>query len=192
MHGRASVFVAFAGAAYEESHRTSAPEVAGLALIPGALLRLPARPVAPEAGALVTVRTGDVCPGHRHRGAVLRSGPRLLLARADARRDHMPADAADADLRARALTKHFSGVIAVRNVDFTLPPGEIVGYLGPNGSGKSTTREMLTGLVEPSSGRVEYDGRNVRAIPIAFRHGSATCRKSRTSIRFSPAASISS
>ena len=49
------------------------------------------------------------------------------------------------ELRARALTKHFSGVIAVRNVDFTLRPGEIVGYLGPNGSGKTTTLRMVAG-----------------------------------------------
>ena len=74
------------------------------------------------------------------------------------------------ELRARALTKHFSGVIAVRNVDFTLTPGEIVGYLGPNGSGKTTTLRMVAGLVDPSSGCVEYNGRNVRDNLIAFRH----------------------
>jgi ABC-2 type transport system ATP-binding protein len=74
------------------------------------------------------------------------------------------------ELRARALTKHFSGVIAVRNVDFTVRSGEIVGYLGPNGSGKTTTLRMVAGLVEPSSGRVECDGRNVRDDLIAFRH----------------------
>src|SRR5678815_3182434 len=74
------------------------------------------------------------------------------------------------ELRVRTLTKHFSGVVAVRNVDFTLRPGEIVVYLGPNGSGKTTTLRMVAGLVEPSSGRVEYDGRNVRDDLIAFRH----------------------
>lgn len=74
------------------------------------------------------------------------------------------------ELRARSLTKHFSGVIAVRNVDFTLSAGDIVGYLGPNGSGKTTTLRMIAGLVEPSSGRVEIDGRDVRDDLIAFRH----------------------
>ena len=73
------------------------------------------------------------------------------------------------ELRARALTKHFSGVIAVRNVDFTLQPGEIVGYLGPNGSGKTTTLRMVAGLVDPSSGRVEVDGRDIHDDLIAFR-----------------------
>ena len=62
------------------------------------------------------------------------------------------------ELRAHRLSKHFSGVRVVKDVDFTLRPGEIVGYLGPNGSGKTTTARMLAGLLEPSSGHVEYDG----------------------------------
>ena len=74
------------------------------------------------------------------------------------------------ELRATALTKHFSGIIAVRDVSFVLRPGEIVGYLGPNGSGKTTTLRMVAGLVEPSSGRVDFNGRDVRDDLIAFRH----------------------
>ena len=74
-----------------------------------------------------------------------------------------------AEVRARALSKHFSGITAVRHVDFTLRPGEIVGYLGPNGSGKTTTVRMLAALLEPSSGRVEYNGRRVDEDPIAYR-----------------------
>ena len=73
------------------------------------------------------------------------------------------------ELRARTLSKHFSGITAVRHVDFTLRPGEIVGYLGPNGSGKTTTVRMLAGLLEPSSGRVEYGGRRVDEDPVAYR-----------------------
>jgi len=74
-----------------------------------------------------------------------------------------------AELRARALTKRYSGVAVVRDVDFTVTPGEIVGYLGPNGSGKTTTIRMLAGLIEPSSGRVEFDDRDVGDDLIAFR-----------------------
>ena len=48
-------------------------------------------------------------------------------------------------------------------------PGEIVGYLGPNGSGKTTTARMLAGLIDPSAGFVEYDGRNIRDDLIAYR-----------------------
>jgi len=75
-----------------------------------------------------------------------------------------------AKLRARQLTKRFSGIAVVKDVDFTIQPGEIVGYLGPNGSGKTTTAKMLAGLLVPSSGRVEYDGRDIHLDPIAYRH----------------------
>jgi ABC-2 type transport system ATP-binding protein len=73
------------------------------------------------------------------------------------------------ELRARQLSKHFSGVRVVHDVSFTIHPGEIVGYLGPNGSGKTTTARMLAGLLEPSSGRVEYDGRDIHDDIVAFR-----------------------
>jgi ABC-2 type transport system ATP-binding protein len=60
------------------------------------------------------------------------------------------------------LTKHYRGVRAVEDVSFTLRRGEILGYVGPNGSGKSTTIKMLTGLLEPTSGRILFDGCDVR------------------------------
>jgi ABC-2 type transport system ATP-binding protein len=44
-------------------------------------------------------------------------------------------------------------IVAVEDVSFEVPPGEIVGYLGPNGAGKSTTIKMLTGVLVPTSGR---------------------------------------
>ena len=47
--------------------------------------------------------------------------------------------------------------------------GEVVGYLGPNGSGKTTTTRILTGLLEPTSGAVLFDGRETRLDPIEFR-----------------------
>jgi ABC-2 type transport system ATP-binding protein len=72
-------------------------------------------------------------------------------------------------LKAVRLTRRFHGVTAVADVSFELRAGEIVGYLGPNGSGKSTTNKLLTGLVEPSSGTVLFDGVDVAANPIAFR-----------------------
>jgi ABC-2 type transport system ATP-binding protein len=74
------------------------------------------------------------------------------------------------ELRARRLTKRFAGLTAVRDVDFAIRPGDVVGYLGPNGSGKSTTVGMLAGLIEPSAGRVEYSGRDIRDDLISFRH----------------------
>src|SRR5689334_9490951 len=65
-------------------------------------------------------------------------------------------------LEARSLTKSYSSVPALENVSFTTGPGEVLGYLGPNGSGKSTTVKIITGLLEPSSGKVFFNGRNIQ------------------------------
>jgi ABC-2 type transport system ATP-binding protein len=65
-------------------------------------------------------------------------------------------------LEALNLTKTFIGPPAVDCVSFTIRPGEILGYLGPNGAGKSTTVKMLTGLLEPTSGRVLFHGQDIR------------------------------
>jgi len=72
-------------------------------------------------------------------------------------------------LEVRRLVKRFYGHAVVDDVSFVLRPGEIVGYLGPNGSGKTTTTRMLTGLVEPTSGAVLFDGHDTRLAPIEFR-----------------------
>lgn len=73
------------------------------------------------------------------------------------------------ELRAHRLSKHFSGVLVVKDVSFAIRPGEIVGYLGPNGSGKTTTARILAGLLEPSSGVVEYGGRDIHDDLVAFK-----------------------
>ncbi|GIH73627.1 ABC transporter ATP-binding protein [Planobispora longispora] len=49
-------------------------------------------------------------------------------------------------------------VHAVQDLSFTIDAGEFVGYLGPNGAGKSTTIKMLTGILAPTSGRIEVAG----------------------------------
>jgi ABC-2 type transport system ATP-binding protein len=64
-------------------------------------------------------------------------------------------------LEARSLTKCYSSIPALDNVSFTIGPGEVLGYLGPNGSGKSTTVKIITGLLEPSSGSVLFNGRPI-------------------------------
>jgi ABC-2 type transport system ATP-binding protein len=73
------------------------------------------------------------------------------------------------DLCARRLSKRYSGLHVVHDVDVTVRPGEVLGYLGPNGSGKTTTARMLSGLLEPSSGVVEYDGRDIRDDLLVYR-----------------------
>jgi ABC-2 type transport system ATP-binding protein len=65
-------------------------------------------------------------------------------------------------LEARKLTKYYSAIPAIRDVSFTVAPGAILGLLGPNGSGKSTTVSILTALLEPSGGRVYFEGVDVR------------------------------
>ncbi|WP_446743118.1 ABC transporter ATP-binding protein [Silvibacterium acidisoli] len=72
-------------------------------------------------------------------------------------------------LIADSLTKLYRGVDAVRNVSFTVDAGEIVGFLGPNGAGKSTTVKMITGVVRPTSGRVQFRGHSIFDDLNAFR-----------------------
>jgi ABC-2 type transport system ATP-binding protein len=66
-----------------------------------------------------------------------------------------------AGLEARRLAKYYAAIPAIREFSVTLRPGTILGLLGPNGSGKSTTVSMLTGLREPSTGQIWFDGHNV-------------------------------
>ncbi len=65
-------------------------------------------------------------------------------------------------LEIRNLVKIYSAQYAVKDVSFTVKPGEITGYLGPNGAGKTTTLKILAGLLEPTSGRILYQGGNIR------------------------------
>lgn len=72
-------------------------------------------------------------------------------------------------LELRNLTKRYNRVTAVDGINLTVKPGEVYGYLGPNGSGKTTTVRMLTGLIEPSSGHIFYEGRDIREDLITYR-----------------------
>jgi len=56
------------------------------------------------------------------------------------------------------LTRRFGEVVAVDDVSFEVPAGEIFAFLGPNGAGKTTTIRMLVTLLAPSSGRISIDG----------------------------------
>jgi ABC-2 type transport system ATP-binding protein len=72
-------------------------------------------------------------------------------------------------LEALHLTKRYSSISAVQDLSFTLRPGQVLGCLGPNGSGKSTTVKMLTGLLEPTRGVVQFDGRSIQDDLAAYR-----------------------
>jgi len=81
-------------------------------------------------------------------------------------------------VHAQGLTRRFGDLLAVDNVDLTVPRGQVYGFLGPNGSGKSTTIRMLCGLLEPSAGQIEVLGLAVpeqaealrRRIGMIFQH----------------------
>ncbi len=64
------------------------------------------------------------------------------------------------------LTKTFGSQIAVDEISFDVPPGQIVGFLGPNGAGKSTTLKMLTGMLAPTSGTAKICGFDLLTNPI--------------------------
>lgn len=72
-------------------------------------------------------------------------------------------------LELRNLTKRYNRVTAVDGINLTVKPGEVYGYLGPNGSGKTTTVKMLTGLIEPSSGHIFYEGQDIQHDLITYR-----------------------
>ena len=61
----------------------------------------------------------------------------------------------------RGLHKRFGATDALRGIDFTLAPGEIVAVMGPSGSGKSTLLHCLAGILRPDAGTVEFDGRRI-------------------------------
>ena len=66
-------------------------------------------------------------------------------------------------LETKQLTKEFPGVVAVNEVDFQITPGEIHALLGENGAGKSTFCKLLSGVYQPTSGRIFFNG-----VPVQF------------------------
>lgn len=64
------------------------------------------------------------------------------------------------------LTRRFGDLVAVQDVNLQVAPGQFFGFLGPNGAGKSTTIKMLTGLLAPSSGRMQILGHDLVANPV--------------------------
>ena len=69
--------------------------------------------------------------------------------------------ALEAMIEADGLSKFYGDFIAIKDVSFRIPRGEIVAFLGPNGAGKSTTMKILTGYVAPSEGRALIAGHDM-------------------------------
>jgi ABC-2 type transport system ATP-binding protein len=72
----------------------------------------------------------------------------------------------DVAIRTEKFTRRFGNLVAVDGMDLQVTAGQFFGFLGPNGAGKSTTIKMLTGLLAPSSGRMELLGVDFAANPV--------------------------
>ncbi len=72
-------------------------------------------------------------------------------------------------LELKGLTKHYDGLVAVRDLSLSLKPGDIFGFIGSNGAGKTTTIRMLATLLEPTSGTASLNGADIREDPMAVR-----------------------
>jgi ABC-2 type transport system ATP-binding protein len=70
-------------------------------------------------------------------------------------------------IEVEGLTKLFGDRVAVRELTFSVQPGEVLGLVGPNGAGKTTTLRSVAGIIAPSAGRIRIAGHDLRTEPIA-------------------------
>lgn len=68
-------------------------------------------------------------------------------------------------LKTENLTKSFLGLVAVNKVSFSMEEGEILGIIGPNGAGKTTFINLISGIIMPTEGLIEYKGMDITYIP---------------------------
>jgi branched-chain amino acid transport system ATP-binding protein len=72
-------------------------------------------------------------------------------------------------LRVENLAKRFGGIVATDDLDFAIPEGELHAVIGPNGAGKTTLIAQLSGQLAPDSGRVQFAGNDITALPMHAR-----------------------
>ena len=70
-------------------------------------------------------------------------------------------------IEASGLSKYYGAFVAVHDISFSIPQGQVVAFLGPNGAGKTTMMRMLTGYLAPSAGEAAIAGHDVRQDRIA-------------------------
>ena len=68
-------------------------------------------------------------------------------------------------LTVKGLTKSFGGLVAVKNLSFSVVKGEILGLIGPNGAGKTTVLNLVTGFLKPDAGSIIFKGEDVAGFP---------------------------
>ncbi len=68
-------------------------------------------------------------------------------------------------MKVEGVTKYFGGLPALSEVDFEVHQGEILGLIGPNGAGKTTLYNVVSGLYQPTKGRIVYKGQDITRLP---------------------------
>jgi ABC-2 type transport system ATP-binding protein len=71
------------------------------------------------------------------------------------------------------LTKRYGEFTAVRDLTFSVRPGEVLGLVGPNGAGKTTTLRCLAGIIPPNGGTIRIAGHDLAADPVGAKHALA-------------------
>jgi branched-chain amino acid transport system ATP-binding protein len=69
-------------------------------------------------------------------------------------------------LECKGLVRRFGALVAVDHVDLSVEPGEIRAVIGPNGAGKSTVFNLITSVLEPTTGQVVFAGENITGMPV--------------------------
>src|SRR5580658_10706461 len=69
-------------------------------------------------------------------------------------------------IEVQALTKLYGSFTAVRDLSFSVRPGEVLGLVGPNGAGKTTTLRTMAGIIPPTAGEVRIGGYDIAREPI--------------------------
>lgn len=68
-------------------------------------------------------------------------------------------------LEVKKLTKRFGGLVAVKEVDYSIEKGKINAIIGPNGAGKSTFFNLISGMLKPTSGQIQFKGQDITGLP---------------------------
>ncbi len=71
----------------------------------------------------------------------------------------------DVQMEVRALYKYFGGLPALKNVSFEVKRGELLAIIGPNGAGKTTLFNVISGVLQPSSGKIYFEGKDITKLP---------------------------
>jgi branched-chain amino acid transport system ATP-binding protein len=79
-------------------------------------------------------------------------------------------------LEVKNIARNFGGVVALRDVSFSVREGEVMGLIGPNGAGKSTLFEIISGNIRPTAGRISYFGQDCTSMASHLRRRAGMCR----------------